>query len=724
MIRHLRAFTYFLAFLFLLTSCRKKEWDQYYGRPSSLAPPIYQQLKSMGNFTHLLAAIDKSGYKETLSKGGYWTMFAPNDTAFEKFFQENGIKGDNGLDSATARKIIRYALVYNAYREAQLPDYQTSGGPDTSMAFKRKTAYYDWVFAENGKKIIADNANGTYDDNDNNNKYIPYFLNPFMGANYLSASDYTFFYPGSQFSGFNVAGANVIKADIPAENGIIDETNKVILPLPSLEEYLDANPDYSEFRRLLDKMVTYQSDAAVTQRYQALTGSTDSVYVKLYNASLAFSPDNENFLNPGGTDAQAQGWSLVVPDNEALIPYEKEILKYYGTFDAAPPDVLLDLLNSCMWQSNLWPSKLPRTENFEGEVPTFNISNVIDKKICSNGFFYGINTVQQANVFRTVYSKAFLNPAYSLMTLALGQSQIEFSILNPNVHYTMFMISNKEFQAGGYDYDYNRSSWSYLANGGTIQYDPTAQQRVYRILETSVFITPDGEMDDLSGEGIAEAWNGEYIRYKDNTVWASGNVDNGTVVHIDSSATTINGKVYYTDGLLLFSENTIGSRIEGLAQSDPNDFGSFFNYLKHTTLWNADTKTILGLTPGNFYTFFIPTNAAISQAVKDGWLPGDTLTGTPNFKPKDLNDQQQVIQFIQYHILDKNTVVSDGKKSGQYATLYQTLNGDLTFITVDNHLNDMSLTDEAGDTAEVIIPESNKLANRAVIHSINKVLKW
>ena len=56
-----------LTFIFLLTGCRKEEFDKFYGRPENLGDPIYQQLQQKGNFTKFLDAIDKAGYKETLS---------------------------------------------------------------------------------------------------------------------------------------------------------------------------------------------------------------------------------------------------------------------------------------------------------------------------------------------------------------------------------------------------------------------------------------------------------------------------------------------------------------------------------------------------------------------------------------------------------------------------------------------------------------------------------
>src|SRR5262245_36557304 len=120
----------------LLMHCRKKQWDEYYGRPDSLEPPIYQQLQAKGNFTSLLACIDKAGYKSTLSAAGYWTLFAPNDDAFKKYFQEKNIKGIDEVSDSTASDIVRYLLVYNAFNKDRLDDYQATAGYIPSVAFK------------------------------------------------------------------------------------------------------------------------------------------------------------------------------------------------------------------------------------------------------------------------------------------------------------------------------------------------------------------------------------------------------------------------------------------------------------------------------------------------------------------------------------------------------------------------------------------------------------
>ena len=71
--------------------CSRNQFDDVYARPESLAPPIYQQLQNKGRFTNMLALIDKSGYQKTLGSAGYWTLFAPNDDAFGRYFQKNAL---------------------------------------------------------------------------------------------------------------------------------------------------------------------------------------------------------------------------------------------------------------------------------------------------------------------------------------------------------------------------------------------------------------------------------------------------------------------------------------------------------------------------------------------------------------------------------------------------------------------------------------------------------
>ncbi|QJD95251.1 hypothetical protein HH214_04850 [Mucilaginibacter robiniae] len=722
------------------SSCRKKAYDDFYGRPENLAPPIYQVLQSKGNFSNLLACIDKSGYKATLNAAGYWTFFAPNDEAFKKYFTENNTSIDR-MDSVTARKIVTYCLVYNSFKTDHIADYQANTGWVINNAFKRRTAYYDGVYqdAANGQQmsIISSNrnpyltgntANVSYIFGDNNNKYIPYFFDSYITTKGLSAADYNYFFPNATYSGFNVVDASVVNKDITAENGTIHEINRVVLPLPSLEQYLASNPQYSAFKKLYDQfMITYQANADATHRNTVLTGSGATVYVKQYSNLLGFSPNNENFLKVMDNDGQSDGYSLFVPSNDVFNKYLNDvILENYKTVDKLPTQIIADLLNAHMWQTTVWPSKFSTTNNIQGEPARFSATgNVVDKKFCSNGVFYGTNIVQQANVFSSVYGKAYLDPNYSLMTRALDLN-LRYTVSSPNLKFTVFMMPDAVLRSLGYDYSTANSAFTYTSNGVTTVGN-TARDQLLRILNLHIVLTPSGELNDLSGSGIAETYGGEYIRWKGNTVYAGGNVENNQVIGVTGSKTANNGKVYYlNNNVLQYPVNTVASQIQKNAAKSSDPYYDFYQYLINSTVYSATTGEITAIQPGVFYTIFIPTHQAILDAVKNGWLPG-TVSGsivTPNYNPSSSTDKDMVSRFILFHILDGNTVAPDGKKNGQFATLLKNSVGDKVNLVIASQLNSMQIGDNKGRTANLVPANSNYLATRTLLHQIDTYLQY
>jgi uncharacterized surface protein with fasciclin (FAS1) repeats len=713
--------------LALLTSCQKKEFDAYYNRPDGLAQPIYQQLQARKNFVQLLALIDKAGYKTTLSTAGYWTLFAPNDAAFDTYFREKGIKDAGAVDVATAQALVQYALVYNAFKTDNLGSYQSNTGWVANSAYKRRTAWYDFVYTENNRKLIASNRNGAYISADNNNKYLPYFISTYMDAQKLTAADYNYFYPNTTYTGFNVANATVITKDIVAENGVIHETDKVVPPLLSLDQYLASKPEYSEFKKIYDQfMVSYVANADATDRYQALTKLPDLVYVKTYSPTLAFSPNNENFLKLQDNDGQANGYTLFIPTNEVLLNYEQNVLlQYYPvkSLSQLPIAVITDFLNAHAWKTTVWPGKFATTLNYLNEEARFDpVTNVVDKQVLSNGLFYGTNKVQEANVFHSVYGKAYLNPGYSLFTRALDL-ELKLTVINPNLKFAVFLVSDAVLTQAGFAWNTANSTFQYTAPGGSAVIGADAVNRLKRILSTHIVPYAGFTAPDLSGEGILETYDGEYIKYKNNKVFSAGTLDNSDAgkqsIAIDSAKAASNGSDYYTNGILSFSELNIGKHIEKYAAATTDPYYRFFQYLKSSPLYTAATGAIQGISAGTFYTVFIPSNSAIQDAVTNGWLPASTAPATSE-------DIDKVSRFIQYHILNKNTVVPDGKKTGSFETLLKDSNGDAVSVKIASQPSVLQITDaqHATANADLVPAYSNILSNRTVIHQINHFLQY
>ena len=745
--RSIKRLTGILAALIIMSGC-KKNFNDYYERPANLEPPIYQVLEAKGNFKSILTAIDKAGYKPILGAAGYWTFFAPHDSAFQIYLTSRNLSSVNDLDSAACRQIVTYSLVYNAFRKERLDDYQSATGWVPSTAFKRRTANYTFVYSGtdtggNPIKVVAANRNGTtYADADNNNKYIPYFTSDFFTGKNLSTGDYTYFYPGSKFTGFNVVDAVVTEEDIPAENGVIHVVNKVITALPSIDQYLEGKPEYSLFKSLFDKfLVQYVLNQSVSRRYQVTSGSSDNVYTKFYSApagTLAFALNNENYLF-GGNDAQTETYTIFAPTNTALDQYIKNVLlENYppnSTLQSVPISIVYDFINAHLWQKAVWPSKFSTTTNFLGEEARFDpATDITDKKILSNGIFYGTNKVQEANVFTSVYGRAYLDPQYSMMTKLLNY-ELRPVVSDVGRDFTIFMISDAMLNAAGFFHDASVSNDIYEQyrfippTGSTIPASTgaTTRNRLLRIL--NLHVVPRRILTNLAAEGSAMTAGGEYIGFKNNTVFGSGNVDANQVVTVSSNKTSKNGRVYYIDKILNFSENLVGAHIEKLGTTPTaatSQYNYFWEFLKGSTIWNNTTKEITGVANGTFFTLFIPNNAAIMNAVKDGLLPGNTTTGVPVFAQASQTNLQreQVVRFIYHHFLDKRTVAADGEESGSIPTLLKTNLGDPINVFVNNAPGSLVLTDMTNRTSNVISAPSTYIGNRIVIHLINNYLKY
>jgi len=729
---------YVVMFAALFTSCKKK-FDDYYARPSDLADPIYKQLAADVKFSNFVSLIDKAGYKETLAAAGYWTIFAPTDSAFSSdtefkaFIQSRGFSTVASIDSVTAQMIVQYLLVFNAFKTDRIDDYQSSLGWVPDISFKRRTAYYtgfynDTTYAGQALKAIPSNRNNNGTNNsyyvfaDNGNKYIPIFTSQYLATVGLSQSDYTYFYPQSTFSGFNVANARVTQRDIPAENGVIHVIDRVVTPAKSIDQYLRSKPEYSVFRSLLERfMVLFIKNTDATHRYQVLHGGSDDVSVKVYSNLLAYSPNNENYFKLQDNDGQKEGWTMFVPTNDSLNKYiNTVVLQQYPSVQSLPLSIISDLLNAHMWQSTVWPNKFSSTYNFLGEPAKMNnTTDIVDKKILSNGFFYGTKKVNEPNVFSTVYGKAYLDPRYLLMTRLLDMD-LKSSVTNPNVKYTMFMMSDAALAARGYSYNSGSNGWVL----GAVTNDSN-RLNLLRMLNTCVVETPNNELANIGVtgfKGIINSYGGECLKYDGNLVSTAGTIERGLTVKIDSVRKVSNGQVVYINDLMFFPYNQVGINLSTLGTPTTSEYNYFWNYLKNSTLFNTTTFEITGLAAGSFYTFFVPNKAAMIQAINDGLLPG--TAGVPNFTPTLTADKVKVEKFIQYHILDKRTVIANGVDIGSFPSLLRNTAGDPVTFSILYPGGIFEVGDGFGRKARLVTALSNNLSNRTVIHLVDNYLKY
>lgn len=280
--------------------------------------------------------------------------------------------------------------------------------------------------------------------------------------------------------------------------------------------------------------------------------------------------------------------------------FKKDILlKHYPSIDK-PLNVFQDLVNAHMVQNVVWPSKSASYSNALDEDLRFDFNaNIIDKKILSNGFFYGSNIVQKSNLFYSVYTSAYLDPAYSLATRLFNSTEIKQMISNIKNKYVLFLPSDTLLRSLGYNYDVNSSQWVYTPpSTGIPVVGGAASSRLYRILYNSIVATPNGELDNIrTTSGIIRSGDldfpGEYIKWNNGKISSAGTEVNNTVINIVGAGDVQqNGVTYYVDKLLEFTDRPQGLEIKELADMPGSQFLSFFNYLKNSLLYNVTTGAI------------------------------------------------------------------------------------------------------------------------------------
>lgn len=303
-----------LLVLLLVAQCQK-ERDMYYREPGWAGKSIYEVLQDEGRFGLFLQCADKTLYAASLKGNGLWTAFAPNDAAFSAYLSANGYASVEDVPQAEAEKLVAYAMLYNKYELDRLTDVLggTQGAVwDTMKSTKKRTPYYETLHKElyHGDSVWVANppTYSSYYGNDNNYKYLPFYLSRNFGSKL--PSDYETFYPQRPYTGKNVQAASILEQDMIASNGVVHEVDYVNEPLPTLEDLLGGD-SYSDFKELLE----FKSSTGDPFFYQYLTSASLSSYFKTMYPSRNISEVYVKFYNVPFEFLRAPANNIAIPLN-------------------------------------------------------------------------------------------------------------------------------------------------------------------------------------------------------------------------------------------------------------------------------------------------------------------------------------------------------------------------------------------------------------------------
>ncbi|MDD3321229.1 MAG: fasciclin domain-containing protein [Paludibacter sp.] len=704
-------------FIFISIGCNDQ--NSYYDRPEWKELSIYKVLKNEGRFNYYLQCVDNTEYADILDGAGLYTVFAPNDEAFENWLAEKGYDSINDIPTVYLNKIVAYSIVYGKWTSDHLSD-KISSNSYVAGAYKRKTVYYSMPYKDpefNYLWTFDEPLEGSYETTvkeyqtlltKQNYKYLPVFTDKYFNTNSLNAeSDYLTFYPNSVYTGKNVDGGTIINEDLISENGVIYEVSTVNEPKKNIDEIINE-PQFVGFNNLLDfqtapgvfafkKYEELPNEVLQTLRLMLPKENLDKVFVKSYSnnatVKLAFSPLTENIKAENVYDSESLGYTLFVPQNDILEQYIKtKLLKYYSSREQLPLEVISTLINTHMAKELVWGTHYQKTKNFTGEYlngagstgNTFSQDGIIEKRMASNGFVYLIDHIVKSRFFETVYSEILLNPTHSWLNTAYLKyfsnglrEDLMKSILNdnPNQRYTILNFSDELLKQDGFNYSGENNTFSNsVANADT---------RLKRLMQLHIFPgqlkvqSSSGEInaniqdfDQLPKITQYESWSfltslsGDMVRYKSGIgMQAAGNIEDGSYVNFTKVNDNFNnGQAFNVDKMLEYASRnsaTIVSEKDLWSYIDrartENPNVKTFVDYLERCLKSSADNTLAGIKSENYYTILMPNNTAMTEAKNKGYI-----MPLDSITSDKINYLAQATKFVNAHILVGRVFPDDG----------------------------------------------------------------
>jgi uncharacterized surface protein with fasciclin (FAS1) repeats len=670
--------------LLVLAGCREEEPYDKYARPDWLAGKVYTQILEDPELSTFALCVELIGYDTIIDVSGSYTVFAPDNAAFDQYFLNNpSFSSPETMPLDQLKRLVKYHIVQNPWTKNQLLTLDVWGWIDTlditndePRGYKRKTL----LLEDETKFGVAKDEDDFFSLMDtlktswhrmivkDSRKFAPIFFKDYLDIYDLTSDDYEFYFdrPLEGADDLYYVGAKVTSEQVFAENGFVYTIDKVVEPLKNILQILGDEHDgneYTEFRELVYQFpeLEYNEQKTFDQAGYDLGAVVDSLF-DLSFPDLVFNIVNEKTKAPRGALGLPNEVSIryhhgiVAPTNAAMIEFEDEFLAIpngWVSFENAPDNIQRIIVNTHMSQNPIYATDLGNGfYNGEADLITVDGNTAIHKEYGSNGTFIGVNEALVPRAFSSVAGPIYLKRGFSYAMYAIEMAGLLPALKRQGQEYTLYVESDTDCR---YDssllYSGSKESFSVFAPG-----DPPTQFGVNQVdlralllnhIGTQIprgfaskefiknvsgnFLIVDNTTNSVMGTApTTDGYGGQKLPEPDIPVQISNNADNGITYSI---------KDWFS-----FSASSLYTIID-------RDFPDFHALMVKSGLALTNELRYSFVSPNELYTAFIPT----AQALID--VEADTITG------------QNLIDFCMLHFVVGDIIFTDGNKDeGYYKT--------------------------------------------------------
>ena len=353
-----------MAVILAMAGCQNIYDQDKYQHPDWLAGKLYTQLSAEEDLSVFKKCLELSGYDTIIDRTGSYTVFSPNDEAFNQYFSahpEYGGEVEN-IPHDELVNLVRIHIIQDAWTKNQIQLLDVGGWIDKNdhnnnqpRAYKRQSIYRD-----PDQKYFVDYSKGYYtivDSTQSNEyrtvynrsrKYVPIFFPEFFSVFGLSANDYEYYFERSfDASTIHYANARVLGSEIFAENGFIFKVDQVVEPLKNIEQLLmdeSAENSYNYITDLLRMFPDFDADLEKTRSQSAAKAGLDydTLYILKY-PDLPFNVQDE-LTGPDQYTLRYHN-GFLAPNDVAYSRFIDEVLTigsgypHWGSYETVPREV-------------------------------------------------------------------------------------------------------------------------------------------------------------------------------------------------------------------------------------------------------------------------------------------------------------------------------------------------------------------------------------------------